>query len=338
MPNRRWALVPLGLAAGAAAYVGACVAVYSVLTRVPGGCRAEWEPNRPTGFAVPPPDVLDTAPWAMPEPEEVRIPSREPGVTIAGWWIPAPDRGAPAIVVVHGLTACRHDHAVLLPAGMLHRNGFSVLMIDLRDHGESTRVDGRHAGGTDEFRDVLGAWDWLRTVQAMPAARIGLLGISLGAATVLIAGGEEPEVAAVWADSSYSDVRIAIRAELERGGYPAFLEWGGVAIAAYVKGDALFEVSPLDGARKLARRAVFLTHGDADERLNVRYAYDLAAAISAEGGQVEPWIIHGAGHTAGMILQPDEYERRLARFFGDALGAPALAADRNGAVPEPAAT
>ena len=101
---------------------------------------------------------------------------------------------------------------------MLHRNGFSVLLIDLRDHGDSTREDGRFAGGTDEYRDVLGAWDWLRTEQGLPPASIGLLGISLGAATVLLATGQEPAVAAVWEDSSYADLGTAIDAELKRRG------------------------------------------------------------------------------------------------------------------------
>ena len=42
---------------------------------------------------------------------------------------------------------------------------------------------------------------------------------------------EEEEVAATWADSSYADLRTAIRAELSRNGYPAFLEQGGLLIA-----------------------------------------------------------------------------------------------------------
>ena len=76
---------------------------------------------------------------------------RDAGIEVAGWWIPAAasPSGAPAptVIVVHGFTACRHDHAVLLPAGMLYMHGFSVLLVDLRDHGDSTREDGRFAGG-----------------------------------------------------------------------------------------------------------------------------------------------------------------------------------------------
>jgi dipeptidyl aminopeptidase/acylaminoacyl peptidase len=319
--------LPIALvAAGAAAYAGACMVVYSTLTRVPGTCRPEWRANRPPAFTVPPARgdgrPFETAAYAMPEPEDVRFPSRDPEVTIAGWWLPAgPD--APAVILVHGLTACRHDHAVLLPAGMLHRHGYSVLLIDLRDHGDSTIGDRRHAGGTDEYADVLGAWDWLVGERGIDAARIGLLGISLGAATVLIAMGDEPRVAAAWADSSYADTRVAIRAELERAGFPAILEWGGLAIAVWLGGHGLYARSPLAAMRHLDGRPIALAHGDADARVSVAYAFELAAEVAAGGGHVEPWIVTGAGHTEAMTLVPDEYERRLVAFFGAALGGPA---------------
>ena len=51
---------------------------------------------------------------------------------------------------------------------------------------------------------MLGAWDWL-AAQGVPKDRIGILGMSFGAATTVIAGGEEPGVRAVWEDSSFAD-------------------------------------------------------------------------------------------------------------------------------------
>ncbi len=239
------------------AYAGASAVVWDKLTGVSTQCGGRWAENSPQAFEVPEVYELDTKPWAMPAPVEVRIPSRDPGIEIAGWWLPAAaDGGAeggaksPTVIVVHGFSACRHDFAVLLPAGMLHRNGYSVLLIDLRDHGDSTREDGRFAGGTDEYRDVLGAWDWLRTEQGVPAPSIGLVGISLGAATVLLAAGQEPGVAAVWEDSSYADLRSAIDAELARSGYPTFLAGGGVLAARLISGDDLTSYSPLDAVAR----------------------------------------------------------------------------------------
>ena len=98
----------------------------------------------------------------MPHYESVRFPSRQPGINIAGWWVEGKP-GAPAVILVHGLGGCKNAIDVLVPAGMLWRNGFSVLMIDLRNIGESDFVDGRSTAGNVEYQDVLGAWDWLVT-------------------------------------------------------------------------------------------------------------------------------------------------------------------------------
>jgi hypothetical protein len=91
---------------------------------------------------------------------------------------------------------------------MLHREGFGVLLIDMRDDGDSTREDDRWGFGSDGYRDVLGAWDWL-VGRGVPPARIGLFGQSGGAPGVVIAMGEEPRVAAGWEDSGPSNLASA---------------------------------------------------------------------------------------------------------------------------------
>ncbi len=308
------------LVVAAALYVAAAAVVWNRLTVVRGDCPPDVADNDPTRFSFGGRPTFDTSPWLMPAPEEVRFPSRDASIEIAGWWLPAEDPEAPAVVVVHGHNACRRDPSVLLPAGMLHRDGFTVLLIDLRDHGDSTLEDSRYAGGADEYRDVLGAWDWLRLAQGIPAERIGLLGTSLGAATVLIAAGQEHRVAATWEDSSYADIGVAIRAELERNGYPAILEPGGVAVARLVSGDDFGSRSPLDAARRLDGRPLFVTHGTADERLSVTYARELIAAVEADGGRVESWLVEGAGHVEAMVLDPEGYRSRMTAFFRHGLG------------------
>jgi hypothetical protein len=92
---------------------------------------------------------IDLSRYAMPDYEAVRFPSRQPGIEIAGWWVPG-DPGAPAVILVHGLGACKNAIDVLVPAGMLSRNGFSVLMIDLRDVGDSGTEDGWTSAANEE--------------------------------------------------------------------------------------------------------------------------------------------------------------------------------------------
>jgi uncharacterized protein len=332
MRKRRIAIVAIALVALilVAGYAYASSIVYDTLTKVSGDCPTAWQSNDPTHFQVLTHEGtpveghagFDTSPYLMPAPEQVTIHSRTPGIEVSGWWIPAADPRAPAVIAVHGVTACKRDHTVLLPAGMLHKHGFSVLLIDLRDHGDSTYEDGRYAGGTEEYLDVLGAWDWLQREKGLRADRIGLAGFSLGAATVLIAIGHEPGVAATWEDSSYADLSSIISDELTRRGYPTILEPGAIVMARVVAGDDLISFSPLDGVKRLAGRPLFITHGEADDRINVKYAHELAAAAAGEGGGTPgTWYVPGAGHTEAMLDQPAEYEQRIAAFFRDAIGA-----------------
>jgi uncharacterized protein len=267
---------------------------------------------------------VDTKPYLMPGYQAVTFPSRSPEITIAGWWVPGVSVDSPAIVLVHGLGRCKGDPEVLLPAGMLHRHGFAVLLIDLRNHGDSSAgAGGRYGGGVAEYRDVLGAWDWLQSAQHVAPNRIRLYGVSLGAGTVMIATGEEPRVAAAWEDSGFADPTVGIQDELARNGYPGFLAFGGLLVGRVIHGVDLTSLSPLGEVAKLHGRPLFIVHGAADTRIPVKHAEWLAAAIRAHGGAVDPWIVAGVGHVRAAFVFASEYERRLAGFFGSALGAAA---------------
>ncbi len=310
-----------------AGYSVGSVIVYEQLTSI-GPCPAGWAANDPTRFAVLGPDGrpipghegFDTTPYRMPWPEDVRIPSRAAGIELSGWYVPAVDPAAPSVIVVHGRGACKRDHTALLPAGMLHRNGFAALLVDLREHGDSTIEDGHYAGGTEEYLDLLGAWDWLQATKGAEPGRIGLAGISLGAATSLIAMGREPRLAAIWEDSSYADLPGYIRDELGRRGLPTYLDVGAVVAGRILHGDDLAAVSPLESVHRLAGRPIAVTHGDADAVVKVADGRALAAAVTVDGGRPDTWFVPGSGHTMAMIDQPAEYERRLVAFFGAALG------------------
>jgi fermentation-respiration switch protein FrsA (DUF1100 family) len=247
-------------------YLGAGVFIYNTLTHTEPKCDGNPQENQnsPAAFTV---SETDTTPYLMPDFQTVSFPSRDSTpLTIAGWYVPATaadDPNTPTVILVHGLNSCRHSTGILLPAGMLHKNGFNVLMIDLRNHGDSQIKDGRYAGGTEEYKDVLGAWDWLTTQKNIPPERIGLIGESLGAATAMIAMGEEPRITATWEDSSFADIGVAIQAELTRNKIPTFFAPAGPLMARLIGGVDLTSLSPLSAIAKLNGRPVFVTHGTA---------------------------------------------------------------------------
>ena len=75
------------------------------------------------------------------------------------------------------------------------------MTIDLRNYGQSDIVSSYEDLGLKSFNDVLGAYDFLKTV-GFKSNSIGLHGISLGAVPVIFAANKEQDIKAIWADSS----------------------------------------------------------------------------------------------------------------------------------------
>lgn len=327
--RRRWlalggVLIVALIAVGG--YLGLGTYAYLELSGVHLACGTrEFAAQTPADFEAYDGDhslVVDATAYRFTDYETVAFPSRDPGLTIRGWYAP-PASGAagPVVIAVHGRDSCRRDPNVMLPAGMLHRAGFGALLIDLRNHGDSDADNGRWAGGAKEYRDVLGAWDWL-VARGVDPGRIGLFGASLGAGTVTIAMGEEPRVAATWADSSYADEGIAAAEYAASKGYPSWVASAAMPIGRLTSEPELGTRSPGEEVLKLAGRPFAIVQGLADETVLPHHAVDLAAAAYAGGTPVSPWIIPGAQHTEGMLMEPDAYDSRLVAFFKKAIGAP----------------
>jgi dipeptidyl aminopeptidase/acylaminoacyl peptidase len=315
------------------AYAGASWKLFDLISRVDAHCgfaldgSPRFTTYTPASFGTSglPASVganVDTAAYVMPVYQDVAIDSRD-GLRLAAWWIPADRPDAPVVVMAHGAGSCRRDPVMLLPAGMLHRNGFAVLIVDLRNQGDSTVTDARFAGGTREYLDVLGAWDWVRA-RGTPASRIGLLGESNGASTVVIAAGAEPRVAATWEDSGYADTWAAVSEEVQRHGFPEALTLGA-RLWGLLDGIDLDLHRPLDAIALIGNRPLMIVQGLADTRVDPQNALEFSAALQAVRGRASPatfWLVPGAEHVQAAFTAPVEYERRLVAFFGMALGAP----------------
>lgn len=286
---------------------------YAALTTVSPDCEGVLD-FTPADFGQ---SGFDTTPLLMENYETVAFDSREAGIQISAFYIPAnmnPELAA-TILIVHGVAACKSAPNALLPAGMLHRNGFNVLAIDLRDHGESTIEDGQHAAATDEYLDVLGAWDWLVDEKGIPPQRVGVFGYSLGGAASIIAAAEEPRIAVLWTDSAFADVELIIDSIVSRIPTLAWLKPSSLWYGRIFVGDDLLSRKPVELLPRLAGRPLFLVHGDADLAVPVEHAQILASAYPA----AELWITEGSQHVESMFRYTDEYEARLIAFFTEHL-------------------
>ena len=104
-------------------------------------------------------------------------------------------------------------------ANILHVQGYAVLSIDFRGHGQSTPAG--KSFGLFEADDAHAALAWLR--KANPGVRTGAIGFSLGGAASLLGSNGPLDVDALVLEGVYPDIRHAIfnRLAVRLGRWPA---------------------------------------------------------------------------------------------------------------------
>jgi len=253
--------------------------------------------------------------------EEVRFLSRGDRVRLYGWWFPAKDAHR-ALVLVHGHGQNRLDMnwgSDAIARTFLAR-GYSVLMFDLRGHGESARS--RQSYGVREKNDVLGAFDYVRGRGFRPEA-IAMIGVSYGASTLLMAASELQDAGAIVADSGYAQAWPVIAAEIPR--YSPFLAsvrpGPGIRLASrLVYGIDLRAARPENAVGLIPERPVLFIHGAIDAYIPPSHSERLRTASSHPASEL--WLVPDAGHAQTYAMAPDEYIKRVAAFFDAQMGGP----------------
>ena len=316
--RRRWPVILMALVLVAGlAYAGVGAAGWLLLTEVKA---CQWSDVTPADFPGQwrkdtPGLVVDATPYQWADFSDVEIASATQGLTLRAWWTPPTAAGRGVVLRVHGRNSCRSDPQVLMPAGMLHRVGFGVLVLDLRDNGLSDREDGHWAGGVDEWPDVTGAWRWLRTRGYTPST-VGLMGVSMGTGAISLAMVHEPGMAAAFLDSPWADMPSEAAFLGRQLGVPELVVPGILAMGQLISGDELLGLSPERGFREaLAGRPVAIVHGEQDTIIDVAQGRRLAAAAAAGGSPVELWLLPKVEHVQAAFVATAEYERRLVAFF-----------------------
>ena len=244
--------------------------------------------------------------------ETVTITSRD-GLRLAGKYY-AGNPGAPLMLFFHGYrsTAARDGSGGFQ---LCLRRGFSVLMADQRGHGDSQ-------GDTITFgiRERYDCLDWANAAVEKfgPETEILLLGVSMGAATVLMAA-DLPlplQVKGIIADCGYDSPEDILRSTMRRWHYPQFPTWQLVRLGAKLFGHLdVRECSALESV-KHAHVPILLIHGEADNVVPCQMA---AALREACASHVELLTVPGAGHGMSCYTDPAAYEKALDDFCKEVL-------------------
>ena len=259
--------------------------------------------------------------------QTVSFASRGDHLLIRGWLMPGllPDGKQTVqrtVIVVHGIPGNRGS--VLRVSAALVQHGFAVLALDLRGNGESAPAPS--SLGEYEQRDILGAVDFLQT-GALPFPLLGRprviggWGMSLGAATLLLAAAADPAIRAIVSDSAFADAAAVVRAWWEQRGLPFWLLPGALLAGQLLYGVNYDQARPVAVVAQIAPRPILFIHGTADRSVPIASMDQLVAAASRPpNAQVQAWKVPGAQHVQALSLMPDAYIQRIVAFYQSALG------------------
>lgn len=212
-------------------------------------------------------------------------------------------------VCVHGYSSSARS--MLNIGGMLWDAGYNVLLPDLRAHGES---EGSVVGmGWTDRKDVTAWCEWI--TQTDPCAATALLGVSMGAAAVLMASGDGlPEkVYAVVSDCSYTSVEALMEYHIKQDlGLPSFpvSDISGLLSKA-AAGYSWTEASALEQVKKNVVPTLFI-HGGDDEFVPVDMVYELYGAAVCPKALM---IVGGAGHAQSQYADRELYMETVLEFL-----------------------
>jgi len=248
------------------------------------------------------------------------------GTSSRGWLLRGSE-GAPAVILLHKFGADR-SYELNLGVKLNEATNFTILMPDLRGHGESPSVE--FSGfGEYEADDALAAVEYLRslkTADGVPIVgnKIGIYGVELGALAALRAATKDPSIAALALDSVPADSTAVISAAIEHRypfGSSVTSELAGAGSKVYFYNTPFHNQSSCEAGKSLADRKFLLLAGvDSPDlqasttklgrciqnSLNVESKYDLSPS--------------GYNIMTASMDKAQEYEQRVIDFFRLSLG------------------
>lgn len=214
-------------------------------------------------------------------------------------------------IILHGYRST--PESVLTIGQHFSEKDYNVLIPNMRGCGES---EGEYIGMGWLDKDDLQEWIKL-IVNQNQNSEIVLHGSSMGAATVLMASGDElpSNVKAIIADSGYTSVWDIFASEAKkRFNIPKFPVLNMFQIVAKVRARYdIKKASALEQVKK-SKTPILFIHGDADDFVPEYMCEQLYEAANCKKDKL---IIKDAGHTDSKYKEPDTYYNKIFEFINN---------------------
>jgi len=212
-------------------------------------------------------------------------------------------------IVVHGYYGQGRD--MLYYAEQYYKRGYNVLVVDLRGHGKS---EGNYIGmGWHDRLDII---DWANyLINKNSNCQIILHGVSMGAATVMMATGENlpDNIKVAIEDCGYTSIWDEFEMQLKViFNLPTFPVLNAASAVCKIRaGYMLEEGSAVEQVKKSKIPTLFI-HGEQDsfvpfEMLDIVY--------EAANCEKEKLVVEGAAHAVSASVNPHLYWKTIDNFI-----------------------
>lgn len=245
--------------------------------------------------------------WIEQNPESVYINSAD-GLRLHGLFLE--NSGNDYVIICHGYHG-RASHMGLY-AKKFYAMGYSVLAVDQRAHGDS---EGKVCSfGAFEQNDLI---LWIdKITEADKNARIVLFGLSMGAATVMLASGSDrlkENVVCAIEDSGYTAADEIVYKNVRAYTHlPYFPIIDAVDVVTRIRGGFSIKQTSCVRAVEKSKIPILFIHGASDGAVPPTSLDTLYNAAKCEKERLS---VPNAGHIRSATTDPDTYWNTVSRFL-----------------------
>lgn len=237
-------------------------------------------------------------------------------------WLLRGASGAPAVILLHRYGADR-SYVLNLGVKLNEATNFTILMPDLRGHGENPTVINSSFGGC-ETDDARAATNFLRGLKSETQANlvgqnIGIYGVDLGALVALAAASNDENIKAVALDSVPASSDAMLAAAVDKNfPFASFLtgKLAAVGARAFFFDGCYKNISPCAAAKTISNKQVLLLAGSDAPDFQTS-TEKLSRCFPTNTKLTEKTDLNPSGFsiTNASLDQSEAYDQRIIDFF-----------------------